>query len=398
MNRRCFSGLSLLFVTIGCSAGERDLARTARVDTLASGRVVVANTGRPLWSSTTAWRLEEDLRIGTATRGGPEAEQFGDIASLASDSRGRIYVLDRMSKDIKVFDPDGTFSHTIGREGRGPGELAVPHAVALGASDTIWVVDDGAVRYSAFAPDGTFLTSHFRRIRGYLAATPGAFLEGGRYVDWVPVFPDGRMGARTLHQPILYAPGFGQADTLPPLEYTSPMLPSGGMPQYYFSGRVVAGVDRGGNIWFANSREYRIYRRNLEGDTTLVFSLPATPAPLLEPDREIVRRDFSHRPALAAEFLEALPETKPIVHGIVPDGAGNLFVFVDIVGEPAGSVLDVFQENGVYLGRMTLPTPVPFSARNHVPVVHATSEHLYVVVKDELDVPYVSRLRIQKGR
>lgn len=397
MRHRTSVELVLMFVTFGCSTGEADRSQTARVDSLASGRVVVTNTGTPNWPSQTAWRLEEDLRIGTASNSGPAVEQFGSIASIAADSRGRIYVLDRMSHDIKVFRSDGTFSHTIGREGQGPGEFAFPNAAAVGTGDTIWVVDDGTARYSAFAPDGSFLTSYPRRIQGYLGSTSGGFLEDGRYVGWTPGFPDGREGARMLHYPLVYSRSFQHADTLPPLEHTSPMLPSGRWQQWYFTGSVVAAVDRRGGIWFANSREYRIYCIDLQGDTTLVFSLPVTAASVSDADRETVRNDLAGRPDLAAEFVAALPETKPIVQGVVPDNAGHLLVFVDVAGQTAGSVVDVFRVNGAYLGRMALPMPIPLSVRQQVPVAHATADHLYVVVHDGLDVPYVMRLKIVRG-
>lgn len=42
---------------------------------------------------------------------------------------------------------------------------------------------------------------------------------------------------------------------------------------------------------------------------------------------------------------------------------------------------------------MALPSPVPLEPGGP-PVVHVTPEYLYVVTEDELDVPYVSRLRI----
>lgn len=61
-------------------------------------------------------------------------------------------------------------------------------------------------------------------------------------------------------------------------------------------------------------------------------------------------------------------------------------------GETPGSVV----ESGKYMGRMTLPSPIPLEP-NGPPVVHVTPEYLYVVTEDELDVPYVSRLRIERG-
>ena len=44
--------------------------------------------------------------------------------SLKVDPAGRIYVFDLGDIDIKVFDPDGTHTGTIGRQGQGPGEFS----------------------------------------------------------------------------------------------------------------------------------------------------------------------------------------------------------------------------------------------------------------------------------
>lgn len=105
-----------------------------------------------------------------------------------------------------------------------------------------------------------------------------------------------------------------------------------------------------------------------------------------------------YRPEILAAYLEALPEFKPIIHEILPDDAGHLFVFADVTGIPSGTFVDVFQDDGRYLGRLDLPTPVSFFPFPQPLVAHATAEHLYVVVLDDDDVPYVSRLRIMKGR
>jgi len=56
----------------------------------------------------------------------------------------------------------------------------------------------------------------------------------------------------------------------------------------------------------------------------------------------------------------------------------------------AGSALDVFTREGRYLGRLHLPQPIVLP----IPAPFATRDHLYVVVRDELDVLYVTRLRL----
>ena len=84
-------------------------------------------------------------------------------------------------------------------------------------------------------------------------------------------------------------------------------------------------------------------------------------------------------------------------HGIMPDDAGRIYVFPDVAEEAPGSVVDVFRDNGHYLGRLRLPQPIQLSPST-VPVAHFSVDHLYVLVKDELEVAYVARLRIVRGQ
>lgn len=379
------------WVCAGCSGDATNRGVQADAGAESTGPMVVTNVDGSPWTPETAWQFEEDLRLGSVIAEQPHA--FGMIMSVVADASGMIYVLDVYYQRIQVFYPSGAFSHTIGRRGEGPGELSAARSMAIGPGETLWVIDDGSVRYSAFSLDGTFRDSHLRRVRGFYAAASGAFVRAGSYIDWGIGFPDGRLGPRTVLWPIRLRARFERADSFPPLEYK---LPSGQWPTLPFTGRLSVAIDRQGSLWFAHTEEYRIYRRNLRGDTTLIFGLPASPPRTGKVEREYVRAEFEQDPG---RYLSGLPETKPIVHRIVPDNAGHIFVFVDVAGIPAGSVVDVFQDSGKYLGRMALPTPVPLFPPSHLdPVAYATSEHLYVVVKDKLDVPYVSRLRIVKGR
>lgn len=115
-----------------------------------------------------------------------------------------------------------------------------------------------------------------------------------------------------------------------------------------------------------------------------------------EAERDYIRDVYSSRPDLAAEYVEALPETKPIIHRIVPDNAGHLLLAVDIADREPGSSIDVFEDTGHYLGRMTLPSPISLSPVV-TPVIHAAGSYLYVVTKDDLDVPYVVRYLNRKS-
>ncbi len=388
---------SLVMACTGTTSGNRE---RFRVDTTESGRVDVTNTGVSLWEEGSGWHLEEDLRLGKAAETGPEL--FGQIGALLSDSKGRIYVLDIMSQEIRVFDSDGSWSHTIGRKGAGPGEFRGATGMALGQGDTLWVVDPTMDRYSAFTAEGRLVGTYPRRIQGYLDSWHGAFLSDGRYMDWGLLFPEegaGVAGPRILLQPVTLSEGFQVRDSFPPLEFTQEMAVIAGQPRPmpFYNDGLVFNVDAAGNIWFARSREYRIYRRNLAGDTTLSFTLPAQAVSLTDADRAYVRRRLSGRPGLLDDYLSALPKAKPILHAILVDGVGHLFVIVNVEGEDEGSILDVFRDTGEYLGRLHLPRPVTLVPANRL-VAHVTKDHLLLVVTDETEVPYVSRLRLVKPR
>ena len=383
-------GSLAVFAAAGCSETTLEQYSNARVDTVAGGRVYVANTGAPAWTPETAWKLEEDLRLGAAQSEGNEAEWFARIMSLTTDSRGRIYVLDYPS-GVSVFHPTGAFSHSIGSDGRGPGEFAGAVDLTVGPGDTLWVTDPPTGRYSLFAPDGTFARIQRMYANGY--DIDGTVLNDGSFVDWNVALPEG--AARVTLQPVRSRHTFDRVDSLPPLEFTQE-LKSDGTPQPFFSGMLTGAVDRNGSVWFAHTREYRVYRRNLLGDTTLVCSLPAEAGPVGDAERDKLQELlFRAPPERLSRVLAGLPDNKPIVSRIVPDNAGHFYVFADVAGVLAGSIVDVFRDNGVYLGRMTLPSPV--SLFPPPLVAHATADHLLVVTPDELDVPYVSRLRVVRS-
>lgn len=50
---------------------------------------------------------------------------------------------------------------------------------------------------------------------------------------------------------------------------------------------------------------------------------------------------------------DTFPPIEYILDMVVPDGSGHVFVFRDVVGEPPGSVVDVFRESGNYVVHVT---------------------------------------------
>jgi hypothetical protein len=101
------------------------------------------------------WKLELPLRV---SGGGPAGEGFSAVTDIAVDARGRLLVLDRGQSGVLVFDSLGRYERTIGRRGRGPGELL--GAVRLTVwGDTICVSDPAQARLEMFSLDGHPLRS-----------------------------------------------------------------------------------------------------------------------------------------------------------------------------------------------------------------------------------------------
>lgn len=60
--------------------------------------------------------------------GGADDEEvfFGVVTQVESDDTGNIYLLDTQLSQVMVFDADGMMTHTLSREGEGPGEVRMP--------------------------------------------------------------------------------------------------------------------------------------------------------------------------------------------------------------------------------------------------------------------------------
>lgn len=392
LRRQALTGLTVCVALVCGSCRDRTQASSASSGQPPTG---VASTAlRPaIWTAETAWSLEEDLRLGSVD--GDSATAWTRIASLAADSRDFIYVLDAGVGRIQVFDADGSYRRTIGRRGDGPGEFRLPRAVQISQGDSLFVVDQGAVRYSVFGPDGEFVRSYPRWTTGYVSSATGRIQSDGAYVDWDITFPEGRMGPRAAIFPMsIELDSHLETDTFPPIEHEWKMLPKDRMPEVTFSGTVVSAAGSDGTFWFAHSDQYRVYRRTLRGDTTAVLRAAATAATLTDADRDFVRDRFGRRPDLLADYLSVLPDTRPIIFGILPDGDGHVFVFLDAQGPKPRSLIDVYEEGGTYLGRMEAPFSIAPRAVGQPPVGFANDDYLLVVRKDSLDVSYVSRLRV----
>ena len=80
---------------------------------------------------------------------------FGVLRDIAIDRSGNVYLLDVQLNQVMVFDREGTFLRTIGREGEGPGEFRRPSSFFITPEGKIAVVQAMPGKIILLNPDGS---------------------------------------------------------------------------------------------------------------------------------------------------------------------------------------------------------------------------------------------------
>ena len=361
------------------------------MDTLPNGAVHVANRQADAWAGTEPWELVEELRLGTADQAGPEL--FSTIRHFAVDAEGSIYVLDAGSSEIRVFDSGGRFLRSQGGPGEGPGEFANPAGLALGPAGELWVADYRTYTYAVFAPDGTFLRSMPRTVRGFIYPWPGWFDADGSLVDWTydrERVATERFPAREIRNLVRVSGDGVPVDTPLVLSHVVPLTAGG---ERWIPFRPVTGMRPGpsGSLLWYLTDQYSIARVTLSGDTTHVFSLDSSPAPVTAAERDsILAIADADGPRYSPPDV---PRARPIIRRLATGDDGYVYVFPETLDRAAGSVVDVFTDAGVYLGAMEAPGI--FVGRGAPPPV-VRDGRLHAIFRDEFDVESLVRFRIER--
>src|ERR1700722_14835171 len=82
----------------------------------------------------------------------PDGWTLSDVASIAVDSKDRVYVFNRGEHPMIVFDRDGKFLRSWGE-----GLFARAHGAHMGPDDTIYCTDDGDHSVRKLTLDGKVL-------------------------------------------------------------------------------------------------------------------------------------------------------------------------------------------------------------------------------------------------
>jgi 6-bladed beta-propeller len=193
--KRAGTRFVVLLALLNAACTDADVPESAvlSVDTLPNGAIHVRNGVVGQIRKSVDWRPVELLRIG-AVDDADLNYVFGDVWDVTMDRAGRVYVLDRQSKNVRVFAETGEHIRTLGREGGGPGEFTNPIGLTWDADGNLWVVDVQNARYTVFDTSGALVETYPRQIGGWGYNWGGGFDRPGIHLYEPSFFSDRTSG------------------------------------------------------------------------------------------------------------------------------------------------------------------------------------------------------------
>jgi hypothetical protein len=223
---------------------------------------------------------------------------FGPVVQIARNSRSE-YVVSSATFDgeLLVYGEDGSFLHTVGRRGEGPGEFRRMQLLDFDAHDSLHAVETSGPRHSVFAPDFSFARSVQMQTRtmamrieesGAVFAVAPAMTDSGSYA-LQRISPDGT--------------GLAAFDSIEP-----------GARGPAAMGRNIT-VDPAGRRWSVGMADYRVKQWGEDGGLIRIFEARREWIPESIP----MRLERDQRPPGQMAGLEADERGLLWVFAAVPD-------------------------------------------------------------------------------
>jgi len=334
---------------------------------------------------------------------------LSEISSISVDAKGNVAVADDQTRSIILFGPDGRLSKLLGRRGAGPGEFREVSNV-LFVGDQIWATDTELSRGHFYRLDGSLArtVTFTNRIGAY--GFGHTFPLGQQFVVMPSVMVTEAISEDGYRMPLLLVSGDGQlrGNAAAPVVRRDVMgvvrTPSGGqiffqlpLPRADYAVVSPGGthlVTARGSVSRNGARSLLVTRIAPDGDTVFNVTVPLESA---KASREYIDEQFDEmlgryrsRFPTAGAAREAVqqawrvnPELWP-VHGLVAGVDGRVWIRTD----PLTNRWLVLDSRGSVQGCADLADNLQLHA--------AARDHIWGVRLDELGVPSIVRLRIQR--
>lgn len=329
---------------------------------------------------------------------------MGQIAGVAIDEGGRVFIADRDNSVIYLFNPDGSHVSTVGGEGDGPGEFRSLRNIQAG-NGFLHVLDLSQRRITRFDPRSlevagtTSLSGDEQESGGFnLSRFPNHFslLPNGNYLITFSAFTFPGMGNGDDNgEPML------TFDILTPegsylglegiqLRSNETITSSSGgsfrivMPAYGRKGLVT--VNNDGQVYTNWSENLLIKMYDSDGNYIQAFYSDYK-KPALDRDEMLASaKETSDEASFALLKEQKFPETWPAVRQILADDNGHLWISL-YTEDPGFLKWLILDENGRPQGTIEMPDNRRLQAVYH--------DHAYTIEPDDDGFDTVRRYEVK---
>lgn len=356
------------------------------------------------------WTITRDLRIGSVD---DDKQALTSIGGVTVSRDGKIYVAQPQDQQFRIYSATGELLGVVGRKGGGPAEFEGLSSLSFHA-DTVVAFDLRQGRLSLFTPDGELLRTLTIRVRvdaPYSRAAVSHLLPDGTGLATASAISASVADGTVRLMPLMRVDRTGVVlDTVlwhdASRSQLAIPLPNGAIyGQQPFSDEPIYAQTESGFVLiertFATApREatFRVFWIGFGGDTIRSRTYRYTPRPVPSAHVDSIiesRMRFLQHIAMGAPELEkTVRSAMPIPRFFAP--------VLSVHAAPSG---EIWLERGVVrLGTLRytvlsrtgdILADVDVPPRTRIVALHG--DHLYTAERDDLDVPYVVRYRVNRG-
>jgi len=332
-----------------------------------AGVAIIEYTALPESAADLPIPAQPSLQLGVVE--GDPAQEFEFVASATRLADGTVVIADAGASELRAFGPNGELRWTAGREGEGPGEYRNIEWVRR-HGDSRAVYDRALGRLTVLGLDGALI----RTVN--LRPAPG-----GLRPHVLAVRPDGSMIVRAqqmvtpniapgVHKPVgfiaLYSSSGELADSVVSVggrEWALTVVDGRRLLAAHIFGREGLAAASPQAIHIADSDRLEVQSFAVDGELRRVLRVAQPASPVTQADIDAYRElrlaresDESRHPRIRREIDAApFPETHPHLRQLYTDRAGRLWLEEYRRPWETQSRFDVFDADGIFVGRALLP-------------------------------------------
>lgn len=354
---------------------------------------VIKNPKAPIYGEIT-FDLEEDLSIGNEE---DDNYMFFGKISIALDTEGNIFVLDRGNRRIQKFDKEGNYLQTIGRKGQGPGEFENPFKFFIDSKDHLYVYDTR--RFQIFNNRGEFLESirprtgifdFFVNPEGNIFAYSGLPAEGGNKRAVVKIDSEGKLVETIAEYPDVEMIVRKSGDET----YTF-----GFHHEYNF--KICFSAISEQTFCYAHSSEYKVFIMDSKGNILHILQKNESPQTISRKEKNFMIDQMKKRleergrslPKGDLEEGYQFPSHRPFFDKIIADDKQRLYVnkLKSVLDKDKGKEfeIDIFSKDGLYLYKTKLP---------YIPHIIKNGDIFEVMINEDTGEIKIIRYKVKNWR